>query len=92
MTAVAERKTKSVGKALRAVPSATARSRIRREFRRRARLNNMRPLNDFLREHLADAIFMVENEWEHRWGDTEAVQAMRTARQTLYRDLRWDEA
>jgi hypothetical protein len=48
-------------------------------------------LNDSARELLARAIFLVENDLEHRTPRNEQVQALRNVRNVLYDDLGWNE-
>jgi hypothetical protein len=50
-------------------------------------------MNDANREALAAAVFVVENEAEHkRGGDYPPVESMRAIRNRLYDDLGWNES
>jgi hypothetical protein len=69
--------------------SSTYRRRIRQRFL--GAVGSYRPLNDELRATVADAIFEVENDLEHRQRQHPQVAIMRAARNRLYDDLGWNE-
>ena len=82
------RSQRSVGASLRGI-GPTIRRHIRAAYRHQG--GRCRPLNDRLRAQLAEAIFQVENELEHRQPRHPQVRILRTARNRLYDDLGWNE-
>ncbi|MFW5698710.1 MAG: hypothetical protein ACOCYN_02545 [Planctomycetota bacterium] len=80
--------TRSVRQTL--VPLAPAwRRRVRAAYRQMG--GEFQPLNPHRRALLAEAIFQVENDLEHRSPAHPQVVALRTVRNRLYDDLGWNE-
>ncbi|MEI8196179.1 MAG: hypothetical protein WCI73_09750 [Phycisphaerae bacterium] len=81
---------KSMTKYLCSIPSAVTRTKIRKEARRRG--FKMARIGSENKEILADAVFAVLNEREHRNGFRDSlVVAMRAVQNNLYDDLGWNE-
>jgi hypothetical protein len=82
------RASRSVGGALRGI-GPVYRRHIRAAYRRLG--GRCRPLNPERRALLAEAIFTVEDDLEHRQRLNVQVAIMRAARNALYDDLGWNE-
>jgi len=80
----------SMSKLLRAIPSRSIRTCIRKEARRLGFI--MGRIGRANKEILADAIFAVENEREHRKGPYDPIVcAMRAVRNQICDALGWNE-
>ncbi len=82
------RTTHRVGSSLQGI-GPTFRRRIRMAFGRLG--GRCRPLNDDLRARLAEALFQIEDDLEHRQPRHPQVRLLRTARNRLYDDMGWNE-